>query len=101
MHMGHYAAVNIHQLMLAKLTNASDSPVDAVPSPQPLSSSPHKPRFLELDEVPPMIGLAVGKKAVACGPDIGTVSGEDVMHAYFRDDLGLGSKSSISFLTVA
>lgn len=39
----------------------------------------------------PMIGLAVGKKAVASGPD-GTVSGEETMQAYFRDDLGFASE---------
>lgn len=39
-----------------------------------------------------MIGLAVGKKAVAYGPDMGTVSGEDVMEAYFRNDLGFDSE---------
>lgn len=42
-------------------------------------------------EIPPMIGLAVGKKAVASGPE-GTVFGEDVMQSYFRDDLGFTSK---------
>lgn len=41
-----------------------------------------------------MIGLAVGKKAVAYGPEVGTVSGEEVMQAYFRDDLGFGSEFS-------
>ncbi|KAK1639438.1 hypothetical protein BDP81DRAFT_420991 [Colletotrichum phormii] len=71
MHMGHYAAINAHQLMLAKLT-----------------SQAHKPTFSELGPVEPMIGLAIGKKAVASGPVVGTTWGEDVMHAYFRDDLG-------------
>ncbi|KAK1514167.1 uncharacterized protein CCOS01_14107 [Colletotrichum costaricense] len=71
MHMGHYAAINAHQLMLAKLTSGA-----------------HKPTFSELGPVEPMIGLAIGKKAVASGPVVGTTWGEDVMHAYFRDDLG-------------
>lgn len=73
MHGGHYTAHNIHQNILK----------DAVS---------HEPKFQEFQEVPPMIGLAVGKKAVAYGPDIGTISGEDVMQAYFRDDLGFTSK---------
>ncbi|KAK2003544.1 FAD/NAD(P)-binding domain-containing protein [Colletotrichum falcatum] len=71
MHMGHYAAINVHQMMLAKLTGQT-----------------HKPRFSELDHIEPMIGLAIGKKAVASGPGVGTTWGEDVMQAYFKDDLG-------------
>ncbi|KAF5525884.1 Oxidoreductase OXR1 [Colletotrichum aenigma] len=70
MHHGHVAAINIHQLMLVKLTNKE-----------------HKPKFYELGFVEPMIGLAVGKKAVASSSE-GTTWGEDVMHSYFRDDLG-------------
>lgn len=38
-----------------------------------------------------MIGLAVGAKAVASGPE-GTVFGEDVLKAYFKHDLGFTSK---------
>ncbi|GKT51873.1 oxidoreductase OXR1 [Colletotrichum spaethianum] len=71
MHMGHYAAINAHQLMLAKLTGQT-----------------HKPTFSELGHVEPMIGLAVGKKAVASGPLVGTTWGEDVMQTYFGNDLG-------------
>ncbi|GKT86642.1 pyridine nucleotide-disulfide oxidoreductase AMID-like protein [Colletotrichum tofieldiae] len=71
MHMGHYAAINAHQLMLAKLTGQT-----------------HKPTFSELGHVEPMIGLAIGKKAVASGPLVGTTWGEDVMYSYFKDDLG-------------
>ncbi|PKS12267.1 hypothetical protein jhhlp_001567 [Lomentospora prolificans] len=70
MHMGYYAAVNIHQTMLSRI----------IPG--------HEPFQHELEPIPAMIGLAVGKKAVASGPE-GTTSGEDVMQAYFRDDLGL------------
>lgn len=72
MHGGHYAAQNIHKSILK----------------QRLSQ---QPSFMELEENPPMIGLAVGKKAVASGPN-GTVSGQDVMESYFRDDLGFASK---------
>lgn len=74
MHGGHYAAHNIHQSILESRTG-------------------QKPVFKEFQEFPPVIGLAVGKKAVASSPDGGTVSGEDVMEAYFRDDLGFTSKS--------
>ena len=76
MHMGSFAAHNIHQLMTAKLD----------PS--------HEPRLLELEPVPPMIGLAVGRKALAYSPEMGTIEGEEVMKVYFRDDLGLGSELS-------
>nr|XP_036584182.1 uncharacterized protein CTRU02_05826 [Colletotrichum truncatum]KAF6793571.1 hypothetical protein CTRU02_05826 [Colletotrichum truncatum] len=71
MHHGHMAAINVHQLMLVKLTNQT-----------------HQPKFSELGHVDPMIGLAVGKKAVASSPTTGTQWGEDVMQSYFRDDLG-------------
>lgn len=73
MHGGHLIARNIHQTLLAEKTGIA-------------------PSWCRLQEVvPPMIGLAVGKKAVASGPE-GTVSGEDVMWAYFRDDLGFDSE---------
>ncbi|OAA44322.1 Pyridine nucleotide-disulfide oxidoreductase, NAD-binding domain protein [Metarhizium rileyi] len=68
MHSGHYAAQNIHKLILKQHTG-------------------QEPVFMEFEEVPPMIGLAVGAKAVASGPD-GTVYGEGTMQAYFKDDLG-------------
>ncbi|KAG8414267.1 hypothetical protein J3459_014911 [Metarhizium acridum] len=68
MHSGHYAAQNIHKFVQKKHLG-------------------QEPKFAELQEVPPMIGLAVGKKAVASGPE-GTVFGEDVMQAYFKHDLG-------------
>ncbi|KKA29548.1 hypothetical protein TD95_001664 [Thielaviopsis punctulata] len=70
MHMGGYAAHNIHQLMLA----------EAVPD--------YKPEFNLLDEFPPVMGLAVGRKAMATGGPDDVKVGEDVMAAYFRDDLG-------------
>nr|WIL77448.1 ccp10 [Clonostachys rosea] len=68
MHMGHYIAHNIHQSVIQE-------------------RGIKEAKFQELGEIPAMIGLAVGKKTVASGPE-GTVSGEDVMQAYFRDDLG-------------
>ena len=74
MHGGHYTAHNIHQTMLRDRITG------------------HEASFRELAEFPPVIGLAVGKKAVAYSPDSGTISGEDVMEAYFRNDLGFTSK---------
>ncbi|TEA22708.1 Oxidoreductase OXR1 [Colletotrichum sidae] len=71
MHMGHMVAINAHQLMLARLTSAA-----------------HKPKFIEMGPIEPMIGLAVGKKAVASGPGMPTTWGEDVMRLYFGSDLG-------------
>lgn len=45
--------------------------------------------------VPPMMGLAVGKQAVSYGPPDNSVSsGEDVMQMFFEDDLGLTSTFS-------
>ncbi|KAG5920308.1 hypothetical protein E4U42_006234 [Claviceps africana] len=68
MHTGHYVAHNIHQLVLQRHTG-------------------QEPCLMQLGEVAPMIGLAVGTKAVASGPE-GTVSGEHVLQAYFKHDLG-------------
>ncbi|KAK3179724.1 hypothetical protein K4F52_008894 [Lecanicillium sp. MT-2017a] len=70
MHGGHYAAHNIHQTILRDRVTG------------------YQASFKEFTEFPPVIGLAVGKKAVAYSPDSGTISGEDVMQAYFRGDLG-------------
>lgn len=69
MHMGYFAANNIHQRMME-------------------TSKDTKPAFSELDEIPPMIGLAVGKSAVSYWPSSGMSSGEDVMQLFFGDDLG-------------
>lgn len=74
MHMGYFAAHNVHELVLEKMTG------DA-------------PKLQELAEVPPMIGLAVGKKAVSYGPAQGVMAGEDVMKAFFGNDLGFDSRS--------
>ncbi|CCT73411.1 related to pyridine nucleotide-disulphide oxidoreductase AMID-like [Fusarium fujikuroi] len=69
MHHGHYVAQNIHQSILSQRAG-------------------HTPEFKELVVYPPVIGLAVGKKAVASSPDTGTVYGEEVAQSCFRDDLG-------------
>ncbi|KAK4241189.1 apoptosis-inducing factor 2 [Achaetomium macrosporum] len=68
MHMGYFAAHNIHQRMQNKTTDGSS--------------------FLELSEIPPMIGLAVGKKAVSYWPEGGVSAGEEVTKLFFGDDLG-------------
>ncbi|KAL1836963.1 hypothetical protein VTK73DRAFT_4864 [Phialemonium thermophilum] len=78
MHMGYYAATNIHQRMLLRRQAETEEAVEQSPPPP----------LLELDEIPPMIGLAVGKKAVAYWPQGGTTSGTDVMESFFGDDLG-------------
>lgn len=80
MHAGHYMAYNIHQMVRQQVTGEA-------------------PALQELVHYGSMIGLAVGKKAVASGPDMDTISGEDVMQVYFRDDLGFDSKYQSSFLS--
>ncbi|RYP39888.1 hypothetical protein DL767_002007 [Monosporascus sp. MG133] len=68
MHEGQLAALNIHQLMLQQLLGK-------------------EPEFNLLAEIPPMIGLAVGKTALSCGPS-GLSHGPQVMELFFEDDLG-------------
>lgn len=77
MHMGYFAAANMHEMMLEKMHVAKTA------------------RLNELAEIAPMIGLAVGKKAVSYGPAQGVLSGEDVMKAFFGNDLGFDSKSRV------
>ncbi|EOD50006.1 putative pyridine nucleotide-disulfide protein [Neofusicoccum parvum UCRNP2] len=69
MHMGQYTAQNIHQQLLKEVYG-------------------NEPSFKELGEIPPMIGLAVGKKAVVYDPDEGTDDGEHLLKSYFGQDLG-------------
>ncbi|KAH8201497.1 hypothetical protein TruAng_004345 [Truncatella angustata] len=69
MHQGKYAGLNIHQLMQRELVDK-------------------EVKFNEISEVPPMIGLAVGKVAVSYGPDDGMKSGPQVMQYFFENDLG-------------
>ncbi|KAL2165588.1 hypothetical protein VTG60DRAFT_4268 [Thermothelomyces hinnuleus] len=80
MHMGYYAAHNIHRHMQLQTQTEGQA--------AQTTDKGGIPKLLELDEIPPMIGLAVGKKAVAYWPEGGMTSGEDVMKAYFGDDLG-------------
>lgn len=71
--MGCTAAVNIHQLML-----------------QETFGTPAK--FVEIEEFPPMIALAVGNKAVLYGPEDGVTWGEEQMDMMFGKDLGWSSE---------
>ncbi|KAM3424640.1 hypothetical protein BST61_g6628 [Cercospora zeina] len=45
-------------------------------------------KLAEWPEVPPMIALVVGKKAVVYDPNEGTRSGEEEMELFFGEDLG-------------
>ncbi|ORY68444.1 uncharacterized protein BCR38DRAFT_335089 [Pseudomassariella vexata] len=65
MHEGKLAALNIHQLMLRDISGK-------------------QPEFKELEEIPPMIGLAVGKVALSYGPTEGMKHGKDVMRVFFE-----------------
>lgn len=78
MYMGHNAAVNIHQQLRQKHFGKV-------------------PKFIEIPEVPPMIALAVGNKAVLYGSEDGTTWGEDKMEMMFGNDLGFTSKYRIRY----
>lgn len=73
MHMGYFVAHNIHEMILERMHGGAAAAAAG---------------FLELGEIPPMIGLAVGRKAMSFSPGQGVCSGEDVMKAFFGDDLG-------------
>ncbi|KAI0906557.1 hypothetical protein F4823DRAFT_606715 [Ustulina deusta] len=68
LYQGKIAGWNIHQTMLQQLQDK-------------------EPDFLRLGEVPPMIGLAVGKNGVSYGAE-GMSYGPQVMHLFFEEDLG-------------
>lgn len=70
MHMGHFAANNIYQNILVSKNLTLE------------------PEYKALSEHPPMIGIAVGRKAVSYSPTEGVKSGEDVLQYMFRHDLG-------------
>jgi hypothetical protein len=72
MHQGKLTGLNIHQIMQRELEGK-------------------EVKYNEIDEVPPMMGLAVGKSAVSYGPD-GMSSGPQVMQMFFEEDLGFRSK---------
>ncbi|KAJ0422258.1 hypothetical protein BJY00DRAFT_280500 [Aspergillus carlsbadensis] len=69
MHQGHYAAKNIHQKMMGRVFGAT-------------------PEFVELAEVEPGMGLALGKSAVGYFPSMGLQSGEETREMFFQGDLG-------------
>ncbi|KAI1410576.1 FAD/NAD(P)-binding domain-containing protein [Hypoxylon sp. FL1857] len=68
MHQGRFAGLNIHQLMLRDMQGK-------------------EPVFNQLAEVPPMIGLAVGKNALSYGGE-GMKHGKQIMEWFFEEDLG-------------
>ncbi|KAJ5188232.1 FAD-dependent pyridine nucleotide-disulfide oxidoreductase [Penicillium cf. griseofulvum] len=69
MHMGHYAAMNIHQHMMAECTGG-------------------KPDYQTLQPFPSVMGLALGKMAVSYTPGEGTREGEDLRKSLFGKDMG-------------
>ncbi|CAG8362590.1 unnamed protein product [Penicillium salamii] len=71
MHHAHFAAVNIHQRMLAHLYKT-------------------EPKFNELVEVAPMMALALGKTAVGYFPTMGLTVGDTIRNMFFNEDLGYG-----------
>lgn len=92
MHMGHYAAYNIHQQLLFDSASNTSRPSSAHTAGDDAAGKvQEKPRFLSLNEFPPVIGLAVGRKAITYGgPADGVKSGEDVEQLMFGGDLGWG-----------
>ncbi|KAK7744350.1 hypothetical protein SLS62_010204 [Diatrype stigma] len=78
MHEGKLAALNMHQLMLRERERRREGEGEG---------GGHEPVFQKLGEIPPMIGLAVGRTAMSCGPD-GMDYGPEVMRTFFGDDLG-------------
>jgi len=75
MFMGLYVALNVHQTMLETY---QISPILHV-----------------WKDIPPMIGLAIGKQAVCYSPDDGLTWGEEVMKNSFGDDLSLKCKCNL------
>jgi NADH dehydrogenase FAD-containing subunit len=72
MHEGKFAGWNVHQIMQQQLQGK-------------------EPDFSRLSEIPPMIGLAVGKNGISYGTE-GMNYGPQVMQYFFEDDLGFRSK---------
>jgi hypothetical protein len=73
MHHGLHTAVNIHQKILSEQRGMTT-------------------QFKELDSnVPPMMGIAVGKKAASCSPSAGINASEEVLRLFFGNDLGFTS----------
>lgn len=93
MYMGMFAANNVFRRMLQAIE-------DKTKSNAPGHGHGHTmPKVLELAEIPPMMGVAVGKKGISYWPGQGTDAGEHVMEQMFGDDLGFKSKLIFSFLS--
>ncbi|MBA7493809.1 3-phenylpropionate/cinnamic acid dioxygenase ferredoxin--NAD(+) reductase component [subsurface metagenome] len=75
MHMGSFAAHNIHAHILSTL----DTPTATTQSP---------PMYKSLSSHPPMIGLALGNTGIAYSPTEGIKSGVDILKSMFQDDIG-------------
>ncbi|KAH6623791.1 hypothetical protein F5144DRAFT_371824 [Chaetomium tenue] len=89
MHMGYYAAHNIHQHMQMQMQTQTQTHTQTQTQ---TSDKDKEAKLLTLDEIPPMIGLAVGKKAVTYWPEAGVTAGEEVMKTFFGEDLGFASE---------
>lgn len=76
MHMGQYAANNVHQHMLAECTG-------------------EKPTYMNLTPFPNVIGLALGKKCATYNAAEGTKDGEDLMDVMFGKDMANSSKHKL------
>lgn len=81
MHMGSYAAHNIHAHILSAIATTSSSSSTR-------SSTTDTPAYKSLTPHPPMIGLALGITGIAHSPTEGTSSGPEVLKMMFQDDLG-------------
>ena len=79
-HMGHFVAYNIHQDLISyRESDGAQAGTE--------ETSNKEPKYLDLNEFPPVIGLAVGKKAISYGPAEGVKQGEETMQYMFGDDL--------------
>lgn len=79
MHMGHYAAMNVHKHMVAECTG-------------------QKAVYQNLSPFPSVMGLAIGEKAVSYTPDEGTREGEELQKSLFGSDMG--HTSMLSFFSL-
>lgn len=75
MHMGSFAAHNIHADILSTIETST-------------CESSSLPSYKSLSDHPPMIGLALGNTGIAYSPTEGIKSGPDVLKSMFQDDIG-------------
>lgn len=80
--MGYHAAHNIYQHMKAAAAAAR--------------GVEEEPEDIQLNEFPPVIGIAIGKKAVGYWKEAGVMAGEKELKDFFGDDLGFTSKYFLS-----